>query len=177
MFEEYLQDAYEFFRIGHEASGSSNLREARRYYRASIFYAASALEAFVNYIADSFDKAQSIPQYEIAFLNDKNLIFTVDKGLIERIEFHRLEDKIRLLMYKFVPSFDFNSPAWSHFMQFKDTRDALVHPKLSDDETEIHEYYKKVQTGLSAIIRIMNDISTGIFHKPLRKQLLDLIPE
>ncbi len=177
MFEEYLQDSYEFLSIAEKLSKESNEREARRYYRASVFYAAGAIEAFVNYIADSFSKAKSIEPHETSFLNDKTLSFSIDKGLIEKPEFHRLEDKIRLLMRKFVPKFDLQSATWSRFMAFKDFRDSLVHPREIDDETKMTAYQKKVRSGLQAIIEIMDSISQGIFQRPLRRQLLDLIPE
>jgi len=177
MFEEYLQDAYEFLSIAERLSKESSDREARRYYRASVFYASGAIEAFINYIADSFEKAGSITPHEISFLNDKALIFSVDKGVTERSEFHRLDEKIRLLMYKFVSDFDFQSKTWVKFMEFKDFRDSLVHPRQIDDETPVSDYRKKVRAGLKAIIEIMNFASKGMFQKPLRKQLLDLIPE
>ena len=73
--------------------------------------------------------------------------------------------------------FDFSSDIWSGFMQFKNFRDLLVHPRKADDKTEIIEYQKKVQAGLSSIIKLMNRVSMGMFKKPLRRQLLDLIPE
>ena len=175
MFEEYLQDSYEFLMI---ARGAPNDRESRRYYRASVFYAAGAIEAFLNYVADSFAKAGSLMPYEIAFLNDKNLVFSVEKGsLVEKVEFHRIEDKLKLLLLRFVPQFDFSSTIWCRVMEFKDFRDSLVHPRQSEDETGIPEYDKKVRAGASAIIEIMNQIAQGVFGRPLRKQLLDLIPE
>lgn len=177
MFEEYLQDSYEFLLAAENPPGGTNDREARRYYRASVFYASGAIEAFVNYIADSFAKAGNIPAHEISFLNDKSLVFSVKKGLGERVEYHRLEDKIRLLMKKFVSEFDYQSLTWIKFMEFKAFRDSLVHPRQVDDETNLGQYRKKVRTGLTAIIEIMNHISKGMFGKPLRKHLLDLIPE
>jgi hypothetical protein len=177
MFEEYLQDSYEFFSIAKGLSKESKAREARRYYRASVFYASGAIEAFINYIADSFAKAESIEAHETSFLNDKALVFSLEKGLTERSEFHRLEDKVKLLIRKFVHGFDFNSRTWSKFTEFKDFRDSLVHPRQTDDEMSLADYHKKVSSGMRSIIEIMNLISKGIFHKPLRKQLLDLIPE
>jgi hypothetical protein len=81
MFEEYLQDSYQFLSIAEELATTSKDRDARRYYRASVFYASGAIEAFVNYIADSFAKAGSISPHEISFLNDKALIFSVDRGV------------------------------------------------------------------------------------------------
>ena len=176
MFEEYLQDSHNFLSIAEEAYKKSNEREARRYYRASVFYSAGAIEAFVNYIADSFAKAKSLTDHEIAFLNDRRLVFSIDRGLNERTEYHSVDDKLRLLLSKFVPGFDFSSATWSNFMQFKQFRDLLVHPRQADDKTEIVEYQIKVQAGLSSIIELMNCVSKGIFKEPLRKQLLDLIP-
>jgi len=177
MFEEYLQDSYEFLSLGNGLARESNDREARRYYRASVFYASGAIEAFANYIADSFAKAGNITPHEISFLNDKALAFSVDKGVIQKTEYHPLDQKLRLLIRKFVPDFNFQSPTWVKFMEFKDFRDSLVHPRQVDDETTIAKYRKRVTDGLKAIIDLMNIVSKGMFQKPLRKQLLDLIPD
>jgi len=176
MFEEYLQDSYEFLETANTAKNASDGRKAKRYYRASVFYAAGGIEAFTNYISDSFAQAGSLSPVEIAFLNDKRLTF--DKGKqIERIEFHSLDEKLRLLITMFVPSFDFGNAVRSRLMAFKDLRDSLVHPKRNDDDIDIVEYQKNVSIGLAAVIEIMNCLSKGIFKKPLRKQLLDLMPE
>jgi hypothetical protein len=177
MFEDYLQDSYDFLLIASNLAGKSEAREARRYYRASVFYASGAIEAFLNYVADSFAKAESLSPHEICFLNDKVLTFSVDRGLKEKVQHHRLEDKIRLLMHKFVSGFDFKSPTWSKFLEFKSFRDGLVHPRQVEDDTPLTEYDRQVKTGLGAVIEIMSQISTDVFGRPLRKQLLDLIPE
>ncbi len=176
MFEEYLQDSHIFLSIAEEAYKKSNEREARRHYRASVFYSAGAIEAFVNYIADSFAKAGSLTDHEIAFLNDRRIVFLVDRGLSERTEYHSIDDKLRLLLGKFVPGFDFGIAVWSSFMEFKQFRDLLVHPRQTEDNIEIEEYHMRVQAGLSSIIELMNCLSKGIYKQPLRKQLLDLIP-
>lgn len=159
-----------------ESSKASNDRKAKCYYRASVFYAAGAMEAFVNYIADSFAKAGTLTPIETAFLSDK--VLTFEKGkLVEKVEFHKLDSKLRVLFNKFVNDFDLSCASWCHLMEFKDFRDELVHPKKSEDETEIAKYEQKVSEGLTAIIDVMNCISKGIFKKPLRQKLLDLIPE
>ena len=62
-------------------------------------------------------------------------------------------------------------------MDFKKFRDSLVHPRQVDDETSLHEYQTTIRAGLRAIIELMNVISQGMFRKPLRRRLLDLIPE
>lgn len=178
MFEEYLQDAYEFFDIAQRASQESDDRKARRYYRASVFYTAGAIEAFINYIADSFAIAESLSPHEIAYINDKNLYFSVDKlKLIEKTEFHRLEDKLKFLIKKFQPNFNFqSSKEWTKLMEFKDFRDSLVHPRQAEDETSIPEYQKRLRAGISGVIGVMNCLSKVIFKKALRSQILDLIP-
>lgn len=176
MFEEYLQDSYEFWIVAEKFVRESKDREAKRYFRASIFYATGAIEAFINYVADSFTKASNIEPYELAFLNDKVLYFSADKGLTERIEFHKIDDKIRVLMKRFSPSFDYKSLTWNKFMEFKKIRDSLIHPRDLDDEIKISDYRKKKE-GLRAIIEIMNDVSKGVFKKSLRKKILDLIPD
>lgn len=175
MFEEYLQDSYSFLSIA-EKTFRTNEREARRYYRASVFYSASAIEAFANYVADSFAKANNLSVYETAFLNDKRLAYSVDKGLEERTEYHSIDAKLRLLLNKFVSNFDFSSALWSDFIKFKQFRDFLVHPRQIDDGTKIEDYRTNVKNGLSSIIELMNSVSLGIYKKPLRKQLQDLIP-
>jgi len=175
MFEEYLQDSYEFFEIARKTKKD---REARRYYRAAVFYATGAIEAFTNYIADSFAQAESLMPHEIAFLNDKSLIFDPRKGdLKEKVDYHKLDEKLRVLIKKFMPGFDFKGIAWSSLMELKDFRDSLVHPRQSEDEKTTSEYQAKVRRGLAGVIEIINCLSIGIFKKSLRKKLLDLIPE
>lgn len=177
MFEDYLQDSHHFLLAAQKFSKQQNDRQARRYYRASVFYAAGAIESFVNYIGDSFAKADSIPKDEIRFLNDKTLSFRAAKGFVEKDEYHRLDDKIRCVMRRFAPSFDFKSPTWSRFLKFKDFRNALVHPRVSDDDIELSQYNEQVAKGLESIIELMNHISNGVWQRPLRKQLLDLMPD
>jgi hypothetical protein len=177
MFEEYLQDSYEFLSIASTFAQKASDREARRYYRGAVFYASGAIEAFINYVADSFAKAGSLSAHEICFLNDKTLTFSVDKGLQERVKYNTLEDKIRLLVRKFVSEFDFRSSTWSKFIEFKSFRDGLVHPRRAEDDTPLSVYDRKVRDGLKAVIEIMSQVSLDVFGKPLRKQLLDLIPD
>jgi hypothetical protein len=177
MFEDYLQDAFEFLSIAERRTEALKEREAKRYYRASIFYAAGAIEAFVNYVADSFAKAERLTPHEVSFLNDRVLTFSAARGLFEKTEYHKLDDKIRLLMRRFVADFNFQDPTWVKFMEFKAFRDVLVHPRQVNDEMDLHEYRTRGRTGLKAIIGIMSAISKGVYGKPLRPQLLDLMPE
>lgn len=143
MFEEYLQDAYEFKIAAEKSMRESEDRISRRYYRASVFYTSGAIEAFVNYVGDAFAKGNALSLTEIAFLNDKRLVCSPEKGaLIERVEFNRVEDKLKFLIKKFDPAFNFNCTSWSQLSEFKDFRDSLVHPRKTEDELELSEYKK-----------------------------------
>jgi len=173
MFEDYLEDS-NYFAI--KASKANNERGAKRYYRVSVFCAMSAVEAFINYIGDTLAQGETFQAYEIAFLTDKK--FDVSGGTfqtLEQIEYHRLEDKLKFLICKFIPDFDFKcTPCWSRLLEFKKFRDKITHPRQDEDEINVAEYKGKIQKGLSSAIEIMNYLCKGIFQRPLRKKLLDL---
>jgi len=179
MFEEYLQDAYVFFCTADEAANNSKEREAKRYFRAAIFYTSSSMEAFINYIGDSFNKAEKLSVHERAFLNDSQLVFDPSKGnVVTQIRYYGIDDKLKFLIHKFAPVYDIGkSKAWISFIEFKVLRDSLVHPRNIDDEIGINEYREKLRMGMFGTITLMNDISKGVFKRPLRKKILDLIPE
>lgn len=177
MFEEYLQDSYEFLLEAERQAKEGRPREAQRYFRAAIFYASGAMEAFVNYLADSFAKAETVPSPQTLYLTDLSIGFSASKGVTTKKEFHPLENKLRILIARFVTQFDFTSLPWNRFIEFKKLRDSLVHPKEHDDERLPDEYKKQVRAGLRATIQIMNQIIEGMSGKPLRKQILDLIPD
>jgi len=179
MFEEYLQDAHELLYSGNDAANKSKEREAKRYFRAAVFYTASAMEAFLNYIGDSFNKAETLSSHERAFLNDYQLVFDPMKGsVITQTRYYGCDDKLKFLIHKFTPKYNIGkSKAWTNFIEFKGFRDSLIHPRQVDDEIEINEYREKLQMGMFGTITLMNDISKGVFKRPLRKKVLDLIPE
>ncbi len=173
MFEEYLQDAHVFISY---ANSQAEERDARRYYRAAVFYAAGAVEAFMNYVTDSLIGGKVLSDVEKAYLTDKALTF--DNGNhIEKTEFHSLEGKLKVLIRKFSPKFDFGTATWCKLMEFKELRDLLIHPKQSEDDIKISDYQKKISDGLKSIIYITNSINEGVFGKSFRKQITDLIPD
>lgn len=173
MFEGYLEDSYYF---ADHASEFTEERDQKRYYRASIFCAASGLEAFLNFLGDTFAQGGVFHAYEVALLTDKK--FGLRHGhfdLLPQDEYHRIEDKLRYLISKFAPDFDISlNPAWPQFLEFKKFRDSITHPRQDEDEVDIKDYQRMIESGLSSIITIMNYLSKGIFKKPLRKKLRDL---
>jgi hypothetical protein len=173
MFEDYLEDAHY---LSTKASEVSDDKEARRYYRASVFYAISAIEAFINYIGDASAQGEVLEPFEIALLTDKKFGLSKDGcfAILEPIEYHRLEDKIRFLLSKANSKYDFLSPDWSRFVEFKRLRDAITHPRNDKDEISTQSYRKTIQKGLGATIKVMNEICKGIFGRPLRKRVIEL---
>ena len=176
MFEEYLFDA-DYLRKRALENKKTDERIARRYHRLSIFCLFSALESYINYITDIFKDNHKIDYSLRLFLNDKKLVFSDTKGLIEKDEYHRVEEKIRLLNIIFDCKISFNKKEWSDFKNFKQTRDKLVHSRMDEDYTNLNKYEKEIATGLKSIIYIMNLLSVGIFSKPIRKKILDIIPD
>lgn len=172
MFEDYLEDAYS---SATEAATQKTEREQLRFYRAAVFYASSALESFVNFIADTFDTGSTLEAHERAFLLDRQFGLRTGRfEILDRSEFHRLDEKLRFLLAKFCPTYDVaKEPSWSRFMKLKDLRDSIVHPK-KDDQLSPAQYRQELSRGLGAVLTIMNELCTGIFQKPLRKKLMDL---
>ena len=175
MFEDYIQDSFSFYELA-EQSSSTDERVARMYYRASVFCAASSLEAFVNFIGDTFKKGNTIDKNEIAFLNDLALEFSPTKAKIEsRTKYYSIDSKVKFILKRFsVPLDTATASQWRHFLEFKTLRDSLVHPRNLTDELALTEYKNKIKKGLNANIDIMNAISKKLFSKPLRKSLTDL---
>ena len=178
MFEDYLEDASYFFDRANDPSSDEKI--ARRYYRVSILCAANAAEAFVNYVADTLSKGAPLEVHEIAFLRDKKFAFELNKQalLIERTEYHPLEDKLGLLIKKFIKNFDFKSDMdWKNINEFKKLRNDLAHPRNVDDVTSLIDYKQLIKRSLASIITIMDKLYQAMHRSSLRRKLLDLIPD
>jgi hypothetical protein len=177
VFEEYLQDSFAFVNKARELSAEGDERNSKRYYRAAIFYSISSIEAYINFLADTFEKGQSLTEHEIAFLSDKKFVFSPSRFQVEdQTEYHKLQEKLKFVIKRFLPEYDVNTPEWSYLIELKDLRDRLVHPKTHEDTILLEDYERVLTRGLMGGIKIMNEISIGVFNKPLRKKLIDLIP-
>lgn len=174
MFEDYIQDAYSFYTKA-VACGSDE-REAKMFYRASVFCSASSIEAFVNFIGDTFSQGGNLDKMSVAYLNDKALEVVPTTGEIqERVKYNSIDNKLKLIIKTFnVPLDISSSKQWSAFMRFKDLRDSLIHAKTASDERTVDKYRSAIKDGLNANIDIMNVISNAVFSKPLRTSLTDL---
>lgn len=173
MFEDYLEDAYHLAR---QAKTSQNEAAKKRYYRAAVLYSASAVEAFLNFIAETLETGNALEPFELAFLCDRR--FGLNQGkfqALDSIEYHRIEDKLRMLLTKFRPQYDVTTePSWSHLSELRGLRDGIVHPRGQDDEVTPEQYGKRLSRGMAAAIEVMDHLCQGIFNKRLRKKLRDL---
>lgn len=178
MFEEYLKDAHEFQMMASSANKEGDTETARRCWRSAVFAANSAMEAYLNYLSDSFNQSKKLPDYEQAFISDKVLFFSVEKmEIVSRVEYHKTEDKLRFFIRKYKAEVDLRGASWSRFCQFKQFRDGLIHPRLPEDDIATKAYQKELNLGLQSVIELMNLLNQAIFRRPLRKKLLDLSPD
>jgi len=173
MFEDYIQDAYSFYGL---AESAGNEREAKKFYRAAVFCAASSMEAFMNFIGDTFKQGDNLDKNELAFITDKILEFSPSKlKVLEKIKFNPIDEKVKFIIKRFNVGLDFSSSSeWTNFLIFKDLRDGLIHPKSIYDERLLSDYKLSIKKGLNSIIDLINLISLKLFSKPLRKSVAEL---
>ncbi|MCB0497547.1 MAG: hypothetical protein KDC79_15495 [Cyclobacteriaceae bacterium] len=174
MFEDYLKDSKYFYEQASSEEGDEDL--SRRYFRAAVFCAASAMEAFINFIGSTIETAGTLEPNEIAYINDQVLEISPSKGLVEsKMKFNPIDGKIKFIIKRLNVDVSFESDVnWNHFKDFKKLRDRLVHPKDTEDEISVTEYQSKLKYGLNANIYLINKIAAKVFTKGLRKSLLDL---
>ena len=174
MFEQYLKDAFYFF------SEAENKANKASYYRASIFHLASAVEAYVNYIAYSFDQGNFLEtKTEINFLNDRLEYVDAKTGTTEiQKKYNSVDDKLKYLVNRFTKGNAklVEEACWSGYKNFKKFRDELVHPKEGTPEITDEDYKSKTEKGLRDTIILIDKISKSIFDRGLRPGILDYIP-
>ncbi|MCO6452247.1 MAG: hypothetical protein J5I90_15805 [Caldilineales bacterium] len=179
MFEEYLRDAAKLYDLAKQAGRSGGIIDAKCFYRSAIFHTASAMEAYIGYIGDTFSKGDILSLSERSFLNDRVITFDPKKGRdVSQARYFAIEDKAKFVIRKFAPQFDIgSSKAWDEFMQFKEFRDLLTHPKQQDDDIDVGEYARYARSGFGSSIELMNVMSIGVFKSPLRTKLRELVPD
>ena len=161
MFEDYLLDAYQFFQLAEAKKNNGEEREAKMYYRAAVFCAASSLEAFVNLIGNAMTQGNTLDKIEIAFLNDVSLEVLPSRAeIVEKLKFNSISEKIKFVIKKFNIALDIAAATqWRDFLQFKEFRNSLIHSRAIEDEITTAEYSSNIKKGLNANIDIMNVIS------------------
>lgn len=138
-FRDYLSFAEKHLMLAEEQIGSS--LDANWVLIPATILAWSAIESFVNNRLDDFGSLPDtvLQLHERAFLLEKR-IKLADSGdktgqfILEGTEYNRIEDKIFFLIAKFggrgVRKAVRGDTLWQNFEEFKNIRDALVHPRL-----------------------------------------------
>lgn len=179
MFEDYLRDATYFVWDARDRARVRDEDGARRSYRVAIIVGAASIETFVNYVASTLAEGGDavLEQHEMALLLDRR--FGQDGGVFrmsEQTVYNRLEDKLRFLIEHFKVDIDLTSDVeWSQTMELKKRRDGLIHARMEQDETKVDTYDKACVRGIQATFLLMNALSMGIFKRPLRPKLRDLV--
>jgi len=143
-FRDYLSYAETYLHLAEEKKQLSS--DTKWSLIPSTIMAWTAIESFVN---NRLDDLSSIPKdlelHEKAFLLEKRIRFN-DRGSqigefnLEGAEYRRLEDKILFLLAKSGANTHSNirgESLWQKFEKFKETRNAIVHPRL-DKEFELN---------------------------------------
>ena len=137
----------------------------------------AAMETFINYIAGTFAEAgdKALASYELALLLDKRFGQSDGKfRMSDQVAYSRLEDKLRFLIERF--SVDLlQKGEWTQFLEFKRLRDGLVHSRSDEDEKTLADYDAECARGVAATFLVMNALCQGIFKRPLRRALHDLV--
>lgn len=134
----------------------------------------SAIEAFVNNMLDDFGSlpAEIFELHERALLLEKKIKFLqsgdqIGKFILEGKEFRRLEDKIFFLIAKFSQQDNLNikgDSLWQRFEDFKETRDALIHPRR---DKEVHLSVKHVESFIETSKALILLISAHVWSKQI----------
>jgi len=128
----------------------------------------SAMESFVNNRLDDFATLpESILQlHERAFLLEQKLRLAnsgdnLGQFVLEGIEYNRLEDKIFFLIAKFggqgTRRVKKGDSLWQRFEEFKNTRDALVHPRQDRQASLSVAKAKEFIETSKEIIRLLSE--------------------
>jgi len=136
-FRNYLEYTEKYLMLAEDEVERSS--EANWLLIPATILAWSAIESFVNNMLDDFS---TLPEgifelHERAFLLEKKIKFEsrgsrLGEFTLGETEYRRLEDKIFFLIAKIGRREAQNlrgGTLWQNFKEFKDTRDALVHPR------------------------------------------------
>lgn len=172
MFEQYLMDASRLY------EKSNNNIDEILYLRSVIFHLAGAVEAYVNDLPSAFEGSEKYSSFELDFLMDRTWQVVPQSATVKEItRFNSIKDKLKFLARKHQRDgyVILDAPVWGKYIQFKDFRDKLVHPREDLEDVSIEEYRYEASEGLKTIIELLNLLSQSIYRKPLRKRLLEIV--
>lgn len=168
-FLDYAERLYE------DAKNMDEGRKANPYIIGSILNSWMAIESFINNMMQDF---ASLPEgmftiHERGFLEEKQVRFT-NKGkkagifcIENKEEFRRLEDKILFLIAKFgkTRAIDKGTHIWQKFEKVKAKRNAISHPKKTQD---IKLTLEDAQEAITVAKNVITMVSREVWQKPIK---------
>ena len=132
--ERYLihhlfQDAQYFLDVAKEQE-ELNVLMSRRYLRAAVISAYTALEAWVNTVFEILARVGDLELHERAFVEERRIELSGQGYLeLQGKRFHSLDDKLKFLHWRIhgVGISD-EQAAWMAFLEAEKLRNKLVHP-------------------------------------------------
>lgn len=129
---------------------------------ASMLLAMSALEAYINAVAEELVNTFELNVFEKSVLSEKNI--ELCKGIISLgngLKMYRLIDRIAFIYSKYSKKELDEADTW--FMEIKQTidlRNNLVHPK---DIVQVT--YSQVEKALWSVLNTVNEIFLAVYRK------------
>lgn len=162
-FDEFsLQLLEEAKRFLEKAMSEDDKEGQVAYLHASLVMGFSALEAFVNGIADELLIGSKINILEQSVLSERYVRLSDGKFQLQanQVKYFRLEDRIQFLYRRHKKkAVDKNSEWWRDLKAGLELRNRLVHPR------EKHALvYKQVEATLKAIIKTIDVLFKAIYH-------------
>lgn len=129
---------------------------------ASLLLAMSALEAYVNAVAEELVTTFELDIFEKSILAEKSI--EMKKGIIKLgngLKMYRLIDRIAFIYSKYTKKEIADTDKW--YMEIKQTidlRNSLVHPKSSVQIT-----YSQVEKALWSILNTVNELFLAVYGR------------
>lgn len=160
---DLLEEAKRFLEKAMLASAGSTDRGA--YAHAALLLCFSALEAYLNAVADELAARPNLGVLDRSILTERD--FTLDDGrfqVTQRFKMYRLEDRLLYIVANFSPSGSQSpttSPWWQKLKAGIDLRNQLVHPKA-----KVQVDPAAVANALTAILECLDTVYQAVFLRP-----------
>ena len=164
-FDDFAVNLFdEATRFLEKANISKSEEEKEAYLHASILLGMSALEAFLNAIAEELLVRSDLPLQEQAILAEKEIKFINGKfELGNQLKMYRVIDRIEFLYCKFSGKCITETDLWyQNIKQSISLRNSLVHPKSL---VAINE--KQANHVLQSVLDTVNQLYLTIYRKGL----------
>lgn len=145
-----------------ELAGNKENDETEAALHASLLLGMSALEAYVNAVAEELVTTFELDIFEKSILAEKSI--ELKKGIIRLgngLKMYRLIDRIAFIYSKYTKKEIADTDKW--YMEIKQTidlRNSLVHPKSSVQIT-----YPQVEKALWSILNTVNELFLAVYGR------------